>query len=101
MDDEDEMDLTGTFVPDSELKRKLNTLRTIAQPEQETVAPETLQATARMKYVETNASTSATRVLEARAMLKKITESPAQHHYQRKAAHVSWVQRLLGWFRRN
>ena len=48
MDDEDEMDLTGTFVLDGELTRKLNTLRTISQPERATVDPKTLQATARI-----------------------------------------------------
>jgi hypothetical protein len=46
--------------------------------------------------------TSAIKVLETRAMLEEMTEdSTVLHHYQPKAVRVSWMQRVLGWFRRD
>ncbi len=34
-------------------------------------------------------------------MLEEITEgTTARHHYEPRAARVSWVRRLLNWFRR-
>ncbi len=44
-------------------------------------------------------ATSAIQVRKARAMLEEITEGTrALHHYQPRAARVSWVRRLLNWF---
>ena len=64
MDDKDRIEMTGTFVRDSELKRKASTLRTIAQSERETVDPETLQGTSRIK-IRPSVKTSLTRVQRA------------------------------------
>ena len=45
-------------------------------------------------------ATSTIKVLETRAMLDEMTEgSTVLHNYQPKAVRVSWVQRVLGWFR--
>ena len=67
MDNADELDPTGTFVTDSELKRKVNALRTIAQAEQTTVASDTLEATARIKHAEAADATSTIKEREVMA----------------------------------
>ena len=41
-------------------------------------------------------ATTIIKVREARAVLEDIT---AQHRSQPQAPHVSWLQRLLNWFR--
>jgi hypothetical protein len=46
--------------------------------------------------------TSAIKVLETRAMVEEMTEgSTVLHHYQPKAVRVSWMRRVLDWFRRD
>ncbi len=45
--------------------------------------------------------TSRIKVREAMAILEEATEGTTLiHQYQPKAARVSWIQRVLGWFRR-
>ena len=47
-------------------------------------------------------ATSAMKALETMAMLEEMTEgSTVLHHYQPKAVRVSWMRRVLGWFRRS
>ena len=47
-------------------------------------------------------ATSAIKVLETRAMLDEMTEgSTVLHHYKPKAVRISWMRRVLGWFRRS
>ena len=100
MDDEEKIDLTGTFVPDGELTRKLNTLRTIAQPERATVNPDTLRATARMQHVKSDDATSRIKVRQAMAILEEMTEgTTVLHRYEPDVVRVSWMQRVLAWFK--
>lgn len=45
-------------------------------------------------------ATSAIKVLETRALVEEMTEgSTVLHHYRPKAVRVSWMRRVLGWFR--
>jgi len=47
-------------------------------------------------------ATTRIQVLEARAVLEELTEDATiQHRYEPKEPRVSWVQRLLNWFRRD
>jgi hypothetical protein len=70
-DDKDEISLTDTFVPHGELTRKLDLLETMTQLQREAEISETIGATSGMKT------------------------------YPFVKTHVSWSQRLLGWFRRD
>ena len=54
------------------------------------------------KDVEDHGNTSTLDVLKARAMLEEYIEGESttgDHRYQ--PPHVSWIQRVLNWFRRN
>jgi len=45
---------------------------------------------------------SATKVREAMTILEEMTEgTTVLHRYQPKVARVSWMRRVLGWFRRS
>jgi hypothetical protein len=101
MDDENDIDPTDKFAPDSEFKRKVNTLRTIAQAEQTTVASDTLEATARMKHAEANDATNTIKEREVMAVLEEAAESTTAVQRYQPVARVSWVQSLVNWFRRN
>ena len=47
-------------------------------------------------------ATSAIKVRESRAIIEEMVEgSTVVHHYQPKAAPISWLQRVLAWFGRN
>ncbi len=47
-------------------------------------------------------ATTAMKVLETRAMVEEMTGgSTVLHHYQPKAVRVSWMRRVLDWFRRD
>ncbi len=79
MDDKKKTDATDTFVPDGDITSMAELLETITQIQRGIEEPETL------------------------TMLEEIIEGEtptALHHYQPKAAPVSWVQRVLNWFRR-
>ena len=54
------------------------------------------------KDVEDRLATSAIQVREARATLDELTKPlPVLDRDQPEAAHVSWTQRVLSWFRRD
>ncbi len=54
------------------------------------------------KDVEDRLTTSAIQVREARAALEEMTKRlPVRHRIQVKAARVSWVRRVLNWFKRS
>ena len=78
-DDKEKTDATDTFVPDGDITSEAELLETITQIQRGIEEPETL------------------------AMLEEYIEgeSPTvRHRYQPIAAPVSWVQRVLSWFRR-
>jgi len=101
MEDEEKIDLTGTFVRDGEMTRKLNTLRTIAQPECATVDSDTLRATARLKPGQVDDTSSRSKVRQAMAILEEMTEgTTVLHRCQPEVAPASWMQRVLAWFRK-
>jgi len=101
MEDEEKVDSTGTFVHDGEMTRKLNTLRTISQPERVTVDSDTLRVTSRLKSGQVNDSTSRIKVRQAMAILEEMTEgTTVLHRYQPEVAPLSWMQRVLAWFRK-
>ena len=53
-------------------------------------------------FVSANDLTTRQKVLQAKAILEEATEGTTRvHRYQPKAPHVSWVRRLLNWFRRD
>jgi hypothetical protein len=101
MEDEDKIDSTGTFVHDGEMTRKLNTLRTISQPECVTVDSDTLRVTSRLKSGLADDSTTRIKVRQAMAILEEMTEgTTVLHRYQPEVAPVSWMQRVLAWLRK-
>ena len=54
------------------------------------------------KDVEDRLATNAIQVREARAALEEMTKRlPELDRDQPEAAHVSWTQRVLSWFRRD
>jgi hypothetical protein len=83
MDGEDKVSDMGAFVPYDHVTSKTRLLNTLggALGEED--------------------GTTVTKVLEAQATLREMTEnSPLEHLYQSKAAQVSWTQRVLAWFRK-
>ena len=83
MDDEDKISETGTFVPYDHVTSKTRLLRTLGG------------------VLDENDGTTTSSVLEAQATLREIAEdSPPEHRDQPEATRFSWMQRLLGWFRR-
>jgi len=70
-DDKDDISLTDTFVPHGELTRKLDLLETKTRLQRATEEPERSEATSGIKT------------------------------YPFVETRVSWMQRVLGWFRRN
>ncbi len=75
MGDQDKIDATDTGVPYAHLTNRTKLIEeVISQLEREIEGPEIL------------------------AMLEEITEGDTvRHRYQPKAAHVSWMQRVLRW----
>jgi hypothetical protein len=83
MDGEDKVSDMGAFVPYDHVTSKTRLLSTLggALGEED--------------------GTTVTKVLEAQATLREMTEnSPLEHLYQSKVAQVSWTQRVLAWFRK-
>ncbi len=83
MGDKSKLDRTDTFVPYDDHTSQTKLLNALG----ESLGQE--------------GSTSAIQVREATAMLEEIIEgeSPTvRHHYQPKAARVSWARRLPNWF---
>ena len=53
-------------------------------------------------FVSENDATSIQKVLQAKAILEEATEGTTiVHRVQSEAPRVSWVRRLLNWFRRD
>jgi len=101
MEDEKKFDSTGTYVHEGEMTRKLNTLRTISQPECATVNPDTLRATSRTESVQSDDATTRIKVRQAMAILEEMTEgTTVLHRYPPDVAPISWMQRVLAWFRK-
>ena len=83
MDDDDKISETGTFVPYDHVTSKTKLLRTLGG------------------ILDENDGTTTSRVLEAQAALREMTEDSAlEQSDQLEASRLSWTQRLLGWFRR-
>ena len=83
MDDEDKISVTGTFVPYDHVTSKTRLLRTLGGS------------------LDESDGTTTSRVLEAQATLREMTEDSAlEHRDQPEATRLSRMQRLLGWFRR-
>ncbi len=84
MDGEDKVSNTGAFVPYDHVTSKtrlLNTLGGVLGEED---------------------GTTVTKVLEAQATLREITEnSPLEQLQQPEATQVGWAQRILAWFRKS
>jgi len=83
MDDEDTISETGTFVPYDHVTSKTRLLNSLGG------------------LLDENDGTTTSKVLEAQATLREMTEDSAlEHRDQPEATRLSWMQRLLGWFRR-
>jgi hypothetical protein len=83
MDDEDKISVTGTFVPYDHVTSKTRLLNTLGG------------------LLDDNDGTTTSSVLEAQATLREIAEDSAlEHRDQPETTRLSWMQRLLGWFRR-
>jgi len=81
MDDKDRVNATDTFVAHDRLRNKTNLLESLAR-----LSPDD--------------TTNRIKVREAMAILEDATEgTTVLHRCQPKAARVSWMKRLVNWFK--
>ncbi len=80
---EDKVSNAGAFVPYDHVTSKTRLLNTLGE------------------VLGEEGGTTVSKVLEAQATLRDITEnSPLEHLHEPKTAQVSWTQRVLAWFRK-
>ena len=84
MKDNNKVNGTDTFVPEFHLTSRTNLLKSLDE------------------LLGREEATTAIKVREARAVLVEVTEgTTGRHRCQPQAASVSWVRRVLSWFRSN
>jgi len=82
MKDNNKVNGTDTFVPYDHITSRTNLLKSLDE------------------LLGREEATTAIKVREAKSVLVEVTEgTTGRHRYQPKAARVSWVQRVLSWFK--